>query len=275
MIHLAHQSPPLPAARPGLGAYRGPFQEVSGASRFSFLRAVPLALPILFALACNDDNGGGPSGETFLVQGADMGAQLQNITVSNDGAPVSGATVTVNGEAATPGAAGEYAVTLAAPVAAGGALNLEVEASGETITATGIVPEAPAVTAPADAAVVLTTDAIDVTWTSTTDPDRFVVLAVGATTELFDAAGTARAFSIPAGELAAGDWEIRVFAYNDGDFTGPTEAGSAMNIRGEAAAYPSVTFVVPVLVQGTDMTGSARRSPSGRAGRWSMAPPSP
>jgi hypothetical protein len=221
--------------------------------RVPFLRASALALPLLIGLACNDDDGGGPSGETFLVQGADMGAQLQNITVSNDGAPVSGATVTVNGEAATPGAAGEYAVTLAAPVAAGGALNLEVEAGGETITASGAVPEAPAVTAPADAAVVLTTDAIDVTWTSTTDPDRFVVLAVGATTETFDAAGTARAFSIPAGELAVGDWEIRVYGYNDGDFTGPTEVESAMNIRGEAAVYPTISVVVPVVVTGTDM----------------------
>jgi hypothetical protein len=184
-----------------------------------------------------------------------MGAQVQNIVVTNDGNPVSGATVAVNGEAATPGAAGEYAVTLAAPVAAGAALNLEVEASGETITATGNVPEAPAVTAPADAAVLVTNAAIDVTWTSATDPDRFVVLAVGATTETFDAAGTARAFSIPADELAAGEWEIRVYAYNDGDFTGSTEAGSAMNIRGEAADYPSVTLVAPVLVQGTDMGG--------------------
>jgi hypothetical protein len=222
--------------------------------RVSFLRAATVALPLLIGVACGDDDSG-PTTETFLVQGADMGAQVQNIVVTNDGNPVSGATVAVNGEAATPGAAGEYAVTLAAPVAAGAALNLEVEASGETITATGNVPEAPAVTAPADAAVLVTNAAIDVTWTSATDPDRFVVLAVGATTETFDAAGTARAFSIPADELAAGEWEIRVYAYNDGDFTGSTEAGSAMNIRGEAADYPSVTLVAPVLVQGTDMGG--------------------
>ena len=223
-------------------------------SQFSFLRALPIALPILLTLACGDDNSS-PTTETFRVEGADMGAQLQNIVVTNDGNPVSGATVTVNGEAATPGAAGEYAVTLAAPVAAGSALNLQVEASGETITATGNVPEAPAVTAPADAAVIGSADAIDVTWTSATDPDRFVVLAVGATTETYDAAGTARAFSIPAGTLAVGDREIRVYAYNDGDFTGPIESPSAMNIRGEAAAYPSVTIVGAVLVQGTDMSG--------------------
>jgi hypothetical protein len=222
--------------------------------RVPFLRAATVALPLLIGVACGDDDSG-PTTETFLVQGADMGAQVQNIVVTNGGNPVSGATVTVNGEAATPGAAGEYAVTLAAPVAAGGALNLEVGASGETITATGNVPEAPAVTAPADAAEFVTNAAIDVTWTSTTDPDRFVVLAVGATTETFDAAGTARAFSIPADELAAGEWEIRVYAYNDGDFTGPTEAESAMNIRGEAATYPSVTIIAPVLVQGTDMSG--------------------
>lgn len=222
--------------------------------RISFLRATTVVLPLLIGLACGDDDSS-PSTPTFLVQGADMGAQVQNVNVSNGGNPVSGATVTVNGEAATPGAAGEYSVTLAAPVAAGGALNLEVGASGETITATGNVPEAPAVTAPADAAEILTTDAIDVTWTSATDPDRFVVLAVGATTQTFDAAGADRAFSIPAGTLAAGEWEIRVYAYNDGDFTGPTEAESAMNIRGEAAAYPSVAIVTPVLVQGTDMSG--------------------
>jgi hypothetical protein len=221
--------------------------------RIPFLRATAVALPLLIGLACGDDDGGSPAGETFLVQGADMGAQLQDIVVTNDGNPVSGATVSVNGEAATPGAAGEYSVNLAAPVAAGGALSLEVEASGETITATGNVPEAPAVTAPADAAVISPTVPVDVTWTSTTDPERFVVLAVGATTETFDAAGADRAFSIPAGDLAAGEWEIRVYAYNDGDFTGPTETESAMNIRGESGVYPSITIAEPVVVTGTDM----------------------
>lgn len=216
------------------------------------LRTTTLAIPLLAGLACNDDNNG-PTAETLLVQGADMGAQVQNINVSNGGAPVSSATVTVNGEAATPGVAGAYAVSLAAPVAAGGALTLSVEAGGGIVTATGNVPEAPAVTAPLDAAVILTTDPIDVTWTSGTDPDRFLVLAVGATTDTFTAAGSARAVSIPAGGLAGGNWTIQVFAYNDGTFTGSTEAGSAMNIRGEAAAYPSVTIVAPVLVAGTDM----------------------
>jgi hypothetical protein len=84
--------------------------------RIPFLQATAVSLPLLIGLACGDDDGGSPTGETFLVQGADMGAQLQNIVVSNGGNPVSGATVTVNGEAATPGAAGEYP-SPAAPVA--------------------------------------------------------------------------------------------------------------------------------------------------------------
>jgi hypothetical protein len=229
-------------------------------ARSPILRAAILPLPLLIGLACNDDDAGGPTGDpapdgTFLVQ-ASMDAQFEHISVWNDGAPIGNATVAVNGEAAASGAAGEYSVTLAAPVAPGGSLTLEVKVGGETIIATGNVPEAPAVTAPADAAVIPSTDAIDVTWTSTADPDWFRVFAMRASEfggySSGSVASTERAFSIPPHMVPAGDWVIGVVAYDGGDFTGPIESGSVMYIRGAAAAYSSVTIVggEPPLIRG-------------------------
>ncbi len=58
----------------------------------------------------------------------------------------------------------------------------------------------------------------------------------------FEVAGTARAFTIPAGGLPAGTWTIAVHAYNDGVFTGPLDAASSMNIRGQGTAHPDVTI---------------------------------
>lgn len=39
-----------------------------------------------------------------------------------------------------------------------------------------------------------------------------------------------------------GPWQIRVYAYNDGTFTGPVDVASKMNIRGEGTGYPNVTI---------------------------------
>ena len=50
-------------------------------------------------------------------------------------------------------------------------LVLEVRANGVTVQATGIVPEAPVLTAPTSDTVFTLTDSITVAWTSTTNPD--------------------------------------------------------------------------------------------------------
>ncbi len=181
-----------------------------------------------------------------LVTGNDMGEQDQSIQIQQGGLPVDGATVTVNTEAATQvgGPGSPYTVTLAAPLAVGADLDLAITIGTVAIQGTGTLPEGPVVTAPADGANIPIANAIDVTWTSTTDPDRFVVrIDTGQPTPVeFEVAGNLRAFTIPGNTLPAGTWTIAVHAYNDGVFTGPVDAASSMNIRGQGTAHPDVTI---------------------------------
>jgi len=180
-----------------------------------------------------------------LVTGNDMGEQDQSIRIEQGGAVVNGATVTVNGEAAAQAGAGSpYTVTLAAPLAVGDDLDLDIVIGTIAIQGTGTLPEGPVVTAPADGADFALTDPINVTWTSTANPDRFVIrIDVGLPAPVeFEVVGTERAFTIPAGSLPAGTWTIGVHAYNDGVFTGPLDAASSMNIRGQGTAHPDVTI---------------------------------
>jgi hypothetical protein len=177
-----------------------------------------------------------------VVTGADMSAQEQHITISEGGTVVDGATVTVNTEAALQAAPGaSYDVTLVAPVAVGGTLDLDISFGTTVIQGTGTVPELPVITAPLDNAVILLADPIVVTWTSTANPDRFNINVPGSGYS-FDVLGTERTYTIPAGTLVAGAYQIHVIAYNHGTFTGPADPTSRMNIGSEAADPPDVTI---------------------------------
>lgn len=213
----------------------------------SWVIAAALVAPLVFTLGCDDDDddGGGPSGTTVLVTST-FDNQSGNVTVSNDGTASTGATVTLNGTAATEGVAGEYTVALPAPLGAGDDLDLGVIFDDATVDGLGDLPEAGVITAPADLSNFTTAQEIPVTWTSTADPAAWAVWAEGATVEVFDVAGGAtRAFNIPAGELAAGAWTIRVVAVNNGTFTGDTEAGSEMIIRNFSVTNPGITVTTP------------------------------
>ncbi|MGH7585665.1 MAG: hypothetical protein ACREMH_05410 [Gemmatimonadales bacterium] len=214
----------------------------------SWIIAAALAAPLVFTLGCDDDdddNGGGPSGTTVLVT-SEFDAQNGVVGVSDDGADVTGATVTLNGTAATAGAAGVYNVALPAPLTAGDDLDLNILFDDATVDGLGDLPEAGVITAPADLAEFGVDQEIPITWTSTADPARWVVEAEGATLETFDVAGGAtRAFNIPAGDLGAGTWTISVVAVNDGAVTGDTEAGSTMTIRNVSVTNPGITVTAP------------------------------
>jgi hypothetical protein len=213
----------------------------------SWIIAAALAAPLVFTLACDDDDdgNGGPSGTTVMVT-SEFDNQTGVVNVSDDGSGVTGATVTLNGTAATAGGAGVYNIALLAPLNAGDDLALNVIFDDATVDGLGELPEAGVITAPADLATFTTAEQIGVDWTSTADPARWVVEAVGATTETFDVAdGAARATDIPAGALAAGTWTIRVIAVNDGAFTGDTEAGSLMTIQNVSVTNPGITISTP------------------------------
>ena len=175
-----------------------------------------------------------------------MGPEFQNVIVSQGGTVVDGATVTVNGTALTQTAAGAiYSGQLPAPVAVGGALDLDVTAGALVVEGLGTVPEPAVVTAPADAAAIAVTVAIEVTWTSTVDPDRWVVdLFDGATNYSLEVTGTLRTATFAAGTIpVGGPYTIRVFSYEDGAFTGNIATGSRMAIRNENAVQPEITVI--------------------------------
>ncbi len=221
------------------------------------LRAAVLAVPFLLAVGCDDDdddNGSGPTA-TVLVA-AVLDGNGGTVVVTDGGTAVAGADVSLNGTAGVAGATdGEYTVTLAAPVAAGGALTLDVTDGVAVVQGTGTVPEAPVFTAPTDGAVVAAGADVEVTWTSTADPDGWALVATsgGSTVTVETADGALRALTLTGASLAAGDWEINLYAVNDGLVTGDTETGSTMAVRAAGAANPAITVVEPVLVVGSDM----------------------
>ncbi|PYE52927.1 CARDB domain-containing protein [Deinococcus yavapaiensis] len=177
---------------------------------------------------------------SYLVAGQDMSAQAQNVVVSRDG----GGTAThvfVNemplglSTSGFPGFFGNLASTT--PV--GSALRLRVVVPEGEITAFDTVPERPTLAAPTSGPLNVGAP-ITVRWNSATSPDRFTVAATwscGAgcgAGKTFEAAGAARALTIPANTLPADTTvKLRVYAYNDGTetFTGLAAPGSRMAIR--------------------------------------------
>ncbi len=190
----------------------------------------------------------------YKISGTDMGAYYQNIKLTKSAANLTTATVKVNGaNIAFNGGSSIYQGTLAAAVPVGGNVEL-LTADGDCLAyAHDVVPESAVLIAPAAGANVNATAIVPVTWTSTSNPDRFVVSATwlinptsGTGWRSSDLPGTARNFDIPAGTLPIGKTvKVRVYAYNDGEetFIGAYEAGSKMAIRNADEIGHDVTTV--------------------------------
>jgi hypothetical protein len=104
-----------------------------------------------------------------------MTPQYQSVRVSNGGAPVTDAYVTVNGFP-IPHCCGDlYSGKLPEAVPAGGTLNLKVVAGEVKFEAAGEVIGTPTITAPAAGSTVAFTDTVSLAWSISTDPDRFDV----------------------------------------------------------------------------------------------------
>jgi hypothetical protein len=193
------------------------------------------------------------------VWGRDMGGVYDEfVSVQQAGIPLSDATVTVNGVPLTYAVGsyvgsyvdGYYSGALASVLANGQQITLEVTRGASTVTAIGSIPETPLVTAPQDGATFGVSDDIPVSWTSTTDPDRFAVIADWScgtgcgTGTRFDVPGAARTFTIRASSIPSGQTiALQVFAYNDGTFSGdyaPHAPYPGMNIR--ASSVNEVTI---------------------------------
>jgi hypothetical protein len=209
----------------------------------------------------------------YLVQGSDMGAQSQNLSLTRASLALSSAIARVNGTS-IPFNAGSsrFQGNLPASVGVGGLLELVTNDGDCVVYARDTLPEQPVVTAPVAAASVNASAALPVSWTSATNPDRFVVAASwlegssGTGWRSADLPATTRSFSIPAGTLPADkSVKIRVYAYNDGTetFIGAFETGSKLAIRnGDEAGkdistqanVPGVSWGDPHLI-GFDQTG--------------------
>lgn len=215
-------------------------------TRRPWLLAAALAAPITLALGCDDENDGGPSGEAVLVE-ASVVEDNARIVISDDGSPITGATVEVNGIAATPGDAGEYLVNFPSSLTGGDAVTLSITAGDTQVDGSGTFPEGAVTNAPADGATFGTGQQVPVSWTASTDPLRWAVVAEGATTESFDVpgAGPVRTFTIPSGALADGAWAIEVVALAEGDLDGDLEEDSLLVMAAAAGADPVVTIGPP------------------------------
>lgn len=185
--------------------------------------------------------------DTYEVIGGDMGRIFNHVRIwVTGGSAVLDAMVTVNGTVLSNGGVSEtYSGQLPAPLSPGETVTLIVEIGDSTITGIDVMPEAPAVTGPADGSEFGPLDTITVTWTSSTDPDAFRLFALwSGTGEIWEISGDTRTFDIPVGEMAINEpIVLNVFSYNFGEFTGPYDPISAMNIRGESGPFPTVTII--------------------------------
>lgn len=141
-----------------------------------------IGLAALVALGCDEDGVTTPPvpddpPAQLLIMGGDMGAQFQNLTITRRGRAVTDAVVTVSGVTIPHSGDGLYEGQLPGPLPAGSPFSLQVSAGRASVQGAGNVPEAPLLTAPETGTIFASTDSITVAWTSTTNPDRFVVVA--------------------------------------------------------------------------------------------------
>ncbi|MEJ2185958.1 MAG: hypothetical protein P8Z36_08465 [Gemmatimonadota bacterium] len=185
-------------------------------------------------------------GESRVLVAADLGTQFQNVTITREGVPVTDHRVMVNGVAILHTEGGQYQGQLPGAVGAGSPIELVLGGDGRIIysVGTGTMPEAPVLTAPATGATFDAGDSITVTWTSATDPDRFVVAWIvdGATFETHTAVGGTREIRIAASEFPAGaDLSISVVACNEGAFDGRVDPASRMGICAPGPLNTAIT----------------------------------
>ena len=189
----------------------------------------------------------------YNVIGSEMSAQQQAILVYKNAKLVSGLSVKVNDQPIAESSSG-YVGLLAAPVAVGGKIRLEITTPQGAITASDVVPAAPIITAPIAQSSVSVSQPLEVNWDSSSNPDRFTVSAatvdpkgltqgISLSSNTGFLPGSARSVTIPANALPSGASvaKIRLFvsAYNDGTetFQGVTlnAAGSRLAIGSEQA----------------------------------------
>lgn len=188
----------------------------------------------------------------YFVQGSALSGYGGNLVIIHKNEGVEGATVLINGEILEDKGNGRYyKYPFDRIIPEGGELELEITIGDAMITATGLVPSQPSLTAPADSSSYSSDEIIPVTWTIVTDPDRFDVLGNyitdsggGTSRGLNNVGGELRQVDLPANKFPndGRDIELHVVAWNDGEFSGPFAEGSTMGIR--AISSEDITIFV-------------------------------
>ena len=208
------------------------------------------AMLLLLAVACGGGEGTGPENETpnansLLVMGGSMGPRYQNVYVSRNNLPVSGATVTVNGVTMPEVGPGQYYGALPAFLDAGALIRLEVHAGNQVVIGTATVPSEPVLQTPAPNFSASIGSSISYTWTSSSSPSRFFAGFLYRTGDAGSAhweevTGGVRISMVTTTGLPGNATEFQAFvnAFADGTFTGPAHPDSRMNVRVESGYRP-------------------------------------
>ena len=208
------------------------------------------AMLFLLVAACGGSDATGPEEEvpnvgTLLIVGSAMGPRYQNIYVSRNDLPVSGATVTVNGVAIPQVGPGQYYGALPDFLAAGATITLVVQAGNQSVTGTAMVPAEPTLLTPAPDFTAAIGTTISYEWNAPSSPSRFYAGFLYRTGNAGsghweEVGGSVRAASVTTSGLPANATEFQAFvnAYADGTFTGPAHPDSRMNVRVESGYRP-------------------------------------
>ncbi|WP_405283087.1 hypothetical protein V3331_14820 [Gaopeijia maritima] len=188
----------------------------------------------------------------LVVRGLDMSPQYQNVQVYDDGGPVTGAAVTVNGVALGEASDGYYTGQLPTALGTGEELLLRVEAGGRVVEGVATITAVPMLTAPVEGQPFDPLADLSYEWTAAQDPDLFemrldwVKDGVGSGTSV-SAQGSARSgvVSPAAVPIDPASVEASVFGYLRGEFTGPAHPDSDMRVR--IAGAPTALAVEPLL----------------------------
>ncbi len=181
-----------------------------------------------------------------------MGSNRQSVGVWQGGAEVPDALVEVDGQQlySVCAGCGSYEGSLNPSLVTGDVVSLRVARGPSVVTGSGVLPEPPVLTSPADGGTYSASEAIPVAWAISRQPDRFEVDAQyhcsnTSATYAFDANGATRALTIPTNAFSlCGSGPVTlvlsVLAVNDGSLGGdyvPYSGGRGqpgMNIAAES-----------------------------------------
>ena len=181
----------------------------------------------------------------YVIKGGDTGVYHQHLDIwTSDFEPVADAVVTINGVEIPFVSGSRYSQDLPASLEAGDPFELVVEIGTDVVTGSDVVPPVAVVTAPADGASITQGTPLVVEWTSESDPDRFQISpypCAGVCYQNVD--GTVRSLEIDTSSFSTTEpVRIRIYAYNEGTFTGPADPSSSLNLR-HLGSSPSITVI--------------------------------